>query len=490
MRLPFYKTIILLFISCSTVVGQEVLNGFIVNEPQRLTFSQIVDTLNVRYHLQFSNDASLVADTLKKYDVAASLTSYQWLNQSFSTDSSEWILVEDQIIIRRKRMAVGQKPRLIFRGVILSESKNEPIPFATVCVMGTNMGTITNSNGEFEFRLTADSSACTLEASSLGFMPTRLQMQHSNQLLTIKLQERVTELPEVLVTFTDPLKILAKVVANRDLNYASSPTLLTGFFRESILKKDRYVDVTEAVVAVCKPSYVNEFASEKVLVEKVRRYKDSLSLGNISLRLEGGPFYFSKLDVARYFDFLPRPNTPSMYKYHFNGYDSEYGKDVYVIDFEPVIDDGELLYTGTFYIDRESYAITCVNFQLSANSIKKSKSYFVQSEKGGTKTVPLSAKYQVHYRPSAGRWMLSYVKGELALKIQNKSHKLHSTNFTAITELAITESATGKYQILNNGYVKSHDILSEKVSLNSPLYWQDFNVIPPLQEVRLLFESE
>lgn len=488
------KTWCILWISLlngSILMSQDLLQGSISTLPQKLTYLQIVDTLNAKYQIQFSNDASLVTDTLQLFSIEPTITAENWLNSTFATDSSEWILLDNQVIIRRKKsikIVKESQHYFEFRGRVVS-NKKEPISFASISLAGTNLGTVTNANGEFEFSTTTDSSTITISASSLGYNPTIVQQTSSSNNILIELQESVTQLPEVSIALVNVNTILHKVIERREENYPNYPTMLTGFFRESILKKERYIDVTEAMIALNKPSYTNDFASERVMVEKVRRYKDTVNLGEVNLRLEGGPFHFSKLDVVRTADFLPPATEPSLYKYFFEGYDTEYGKDVYVVSFKPIIDYGDLLYVGTMYIDVESYALTSIKFQLSDGAIKKSKKFFVQSESNRTKTLPISAKYQVYYRPYQGQWVISYVRGELTLKISSKKRRINS-NFTAISELAITEANMGKYTILRDGYVKSSYILSEHVSQTSPLFWHDYNVIPPLKEVRMLFEEK
>ena len=489
MRYICRSIVVLIILQCNLLFAQDVLQSPIVAMPTQLSYFQIVDSLNSRYQLQFSYDATLVTDTLRSFNVSPSTSIASWLNNSFVSDSSEWIFLESQVIIRRRRLVSQVKPSCEFSGVVVSQATNDVIPFASISVIGSALGVNSNEIGEFKISLPNSGDSVKLEVSSLGHQTTIVKRLGSDTNLKIVLAESNLQLPEVSVAMLDPNIILGQVVANRGKNYPNCATILNGFYRESILQKERYVDVTEAVVVINKPSYSYEYATEKVMVEKIRRYKDSLSLSKVNLRLEGGPFYFSQLDVARSLDFLPANSSATTYKYYYEGCDIDFGRTVYVVSFKPLVDNGDLLYTGTIYVDKESYAITSVHFQLSDGAIKVSKRYFVQSENLTSTTLPIMAKYQINYRPFNGQWMLSYVRGELKLKVSNKSHHINTT-FTAVTELSISEANIGKYKIFKNGYVRASEIVSDRVVENSPLFWKDFNVIPPLKEVRMLFEEK
>ena len=462
----------------------------IVSAPDSFTFVQILDTLAQKEHLDFSYDASLLKSIPTIYKLDSTFTVSKWLDSVFESDSTEWIFIENQIIVRLRKDNSSNQVTYHFKGKVLSDDGGEPIPFATIAILGSSFGTVANSNGEFDMVCVSDSLGCSLNISSLGFSAVNSSYSSSNLEIEVRLKQSFVELPEAVVVRVDPLMVMQNVVQKRFDNYLQSPTLLRGFFRESIYSNGYYVEVVEAAISMSKPSYFNQFASEKVMVEKVRRYKADSEDGDVNLKMQGGPFYFSKLDVARYGDFLPTSdNGLNGYSYSFEGYATNLDRTSYVVAFKPINDNIDLVYTGQFYIDKESFAITRVEFQLTDKSIKRSKSFFVQSENRNARTIPLLAKYEVNYRPSGTGWMLSYAKGELLLNITHK-RRWRSQQYKAITELAITASEEGKYQILRNGYMKAKDILSEKACENSSFFWKGYVVIPSLEEVEILFESK
>lgn len=484
-----YLTIALMLISCSvTLQGQIPLNKAISHYSGNFTYRAITDTITKYQNINFSNDASLIPDTLRQYQIDPTLTIEQWLNRDFTSDSSEWILLESQVIIRRKReLALVSVKNITLSGQVIN-ANGKAISFASISLCNSNKGTISNEEGTFQISLTKPTSILKITASSLGYLSDTITITNFDIPQRIILKECITLLPEVTFISLNPNTIINRVIEKLPLNYPTSYTMLSGFFRETIQKEKRYIEVTEAAVLINKPSYINPLSTEKVMVEKTRNFKDTVNQGHIGMRLAGGPFHFAKLDIARYETFLNSITEKPTYKYFFEGFDADQGRTVYVIRFKPYMDNDDLLYEGTLFIDTETCAITSATFKLTNGSIKKSKSYLVQHESGKSNSIPLSAEYQISYRPDGPIWILSYVRGELKMRITNKSNRENSV-FTAITELAITESTEGKYQLLKDGIVHSNEILANRATENSKLFWSDFNTIPPLKAVRVLFND-
>lgn len=83
---------------------------------------------------------------------------------------------------------------------VVSNNKQKPIPGATVMIIGTELGTVTDIEGHF-FIKDLKNGRYTLEISSIGF--TKLQQKvavgSSASTITITLEENVSELEPVVV---------------------------------------------------------------------------------------------------------------------------------------------------------------------------------------------------------------------------------------------------------------------------------------------------
>ena len=84
----------------------------------------------------------------------------------------------------------------VVKGKVLDKNSNEPIIGASVQVKGTNIGTMTDIEGEFE--LNVKNGNATLQVSYIGYT-TAVQPLEGKKSITILLKESITELEDVVV---------------------------------------------------------------------------------------------------------------------------------------------------------------------------------------------------------------------------------------------------------------------------------------------------
>lgn len=113
--------------------------------------------------------------------------------------------------------------RYAVKGVVVDEN-NQPIPGATIRVVGTTLGAGTNSAGEFVIRLD-DMKTYTIQVSFIGYEPQTLEVSSSlNPVVSkVKMKPSVNELNEVTVTgsfIERPLKdapVITRVISQKDI---------------------------------------------------------------------------------------------------------------------------------------------------------------------------------------------------------------------------------------------------------------------------------
>ena len=89
----------------------------------------------------------------------------------------------------------------------VKDRMNEPVPYATVMVIGTNIGIAANGDGEF--RLQLNKGTYRLRISCTGFEPKTVEVQAENQpTLDVTLDEAKNGLTEVVVTGTRTERML------------------------------------------------------------------------------------------------------------------------------------------------------------------------------------------------------------------------------------------------------------------------------------------
>ncbi len=85
----------------------------------------------------------------------------------------------------------------IINGVV--SDTNGPLPGANIKVSRKALGTVTNFDGNFTFKVT-DIPPFTIEISSLGYKTKKVQITKNNQTITVLLKENATALDEVVIS--------------------------------------------------------------------------------------------------------------------------------------------------------------------------------------------------------------------------------------------------------------------------------------------------
>lgn len=143
----------------------------------------------------------------------------------------------------------GQKT-LSITGKIIDAETEKPLAFATVGVIGSDFGTISNPDGSFFLRLPASYAKDTIFISHTGFETYRSVVRRLKPQATIYLKENVTILAEVQVSGKQLTanEIIKRVVKKWRNNHASKPFIMNGFFRDIRDQNGETVYLTEAAV--------------------------------------------------------------------------------------------------------------------------------------------------------------------------------------------------------------------------------------------------
>ncbi len=81
----------------------------------------------------------------------------------------------------------------------VADASNQPIPGASIKIVGEAIGTVTDFNGNFTLS-TQKNPPYVIEISSIGFGSQRVDIRTNNQKVTVKLNEEETKLNEIVVS--------------------------------------------------------------------------------------------------------------------------------------------------------------------------------------------------------------------------------------------------------------------------------------------------
>lgn len=161
-------------------------------------------------------------------------------------------------------------------GRVVDDKTNEPIPFASVGIIGTARGTSTNGEGEFSILL---SDTDTLKVTCVGYQSRLVRPTQSSWV--IRLQPSVTQLRPVLVAGKklDARDVLQKAFKNVPQNFNARDFNQRFFYRHYCRDDSVYGRLIEAAVEVHKKNGYRIFRPsagerEQIRVLQLRRSFD------------------------------------------------------------------------------------------------------------------------------------------------------------------------------------------------------------------------
>jgi hypothetical protein len=380
-----------------------------------------------------------------------------------------------------------QENYLTIKGKVVDAETGLPLVFASVAVMESNVGIVTNIDGEFTLKLGEALVSKNLEISYLGYKNKVVpisSLRDNGYKNMISLESAPIPIREIIVKPLDPEDIVAKTIARISKNYESVPNLMTAFYRETIRKNRTYVSIGEAVVEIFKAPYDSDIRFDGARIYKGRKSSDVEKMDTVLFKLQGGPVNVLQLDIAKNTEAILTTDAMQYYNYSLSTVIEINGKPHYVINFiqKPSVD--MPLFMGTLYIEMDSYALAEAEFGFNLSDKAAASSIFIRKKPLGMEVTPEVATYRTKYREQDGIWHFEYSRAEVKFKVDWKK-KLFNTYYTTMSEIAITDRTdqevikfTGKEKI------KYSDVFSEKVSaFADPDFWGDYNIIEPDQSI-------
>ena len=120
--------------------------------------------------------------------------------------------------------------KITLSGSVTDKATGEALPFASVVIKGKPIGTIANSNGEFDFHFPAEYRNDIIVVSMLGYENFEAPVWSMNS-GTIALNKSATMLEEVVVTdtVTKGGEIFRIALSKIEQNFPMEPFLMDGF---------------------------------------------------------------------------------------------------------------------------------------------------------------------------------------------------------------------------------------------------------------------
>ncbi len=409
------------------------------------------------------------------------------LDGILKSDSLVYSVIDKYIIISKALPIPAPETDTIVKpesfyisGLIVDNETLEPLPFATIGIKNKGKGTVANSNGEYGINITPDCLNDTLYVSYLGYFGREIPVgaAHGNS-FTIMMRKEFISIPEIIIKTQVPQEIIYKTLSYIPENYGTTPAILTGFYREGVMKKSELQSYSEAILSIYKSAYNATLLGDQIKVLKSRKIENVESGDTLAVRLKAGLSTCLELDgVKNLFDFINRQNI-SDYTYRITDIVSFDEEAAYVIDFEQRENVENALYRGSVYINTEDFAILQADFELHPKYMQKMKDSFISSSARKFITWPVSVKYSVSYRKVNSRYFLSHVRGDLVFTSKQK-RKLFNSQFKVFFELAITGSNLNNVSRFEREELAPiHSVFTKTIKTYDPAFWENQDFLKP-----------
>lgn len=372
----------------------------------------------------------------------------------------------------------------IVNGIVKDQKTKKKLEYVTVSLAGSNISTVTNSDGEFTLKVKLAVEPKELEISHVGYLNTKTVIDSKIESKTYYLRPSDHFLKEVVIRPEYARELVQKAIERIAFNYSKTPNMYTGFYRETVQKGKRYIQLSEAVVDIYKEPYSESIDRDRVRISKGRKLISSKSQDTLAVKLMGGPYISVLLDVVKNKDVLLDKEILANYQYTLEDPINLDNRPQYVVAFHPVGDVNYALYNGKYFIDKETLTFTRIEFSLDMRDREKAASYILIKKPFGLHFKPYEANILITYKQQNGVSYLNYVRTESIFKCDWKS-RLFSNKYSVISEVVTTERDDMPAESIpyKESFKKSQVFSDNVTNFSDSNFWENYNIIAPTESL-------
>ena len=472
-----------------TKAQESILNQKLSFALDSVSIDSTLKYIEKQIDFNFTYDANLFDKKIKLKPEFNDATLSEIIAKILSPEEIEIEIIDMQLVIYKKEVSGissrsdNKKPipvtKIKLKGIVLDKKTNHALSFASLNIYNKSTGTICNEEGRFVFHINHKQLSDTLLFSHLGYRSTIVKVSDLLKDSTVYLQEKTIPLQEVIIRSSDPRSIVENATSKIAENYSNHPHLLRAFYRESVLRNEKYLVYTEGLLDVYKSSYTNPGKTDRAKVIKKRKYTDINQHDTILFKLKGGISSSIDLDIIKNrIDFLD-PHYMHLYNYRMQDIVVLNDKLHYLIHFEQRAFINEALFSGNIYIEIATLAIAKADFGYEKEAIRQIQRNFVLKSSRGVRVKPKNVSYSVSFREYNKLYYINHIRGELNLKVRKKK-KILSSEFKVNFEMVNTDIDTSQNEsIAYSEKVKKSYIFSEWDLKYDADFWENENFIQP-----------
>lgn len=372
-------------------------------------------------------------------------------------------------------------------GVVRNKDDRKKLENVNVSVPGTNIGTVTNSDGLFSLKIKDAEIVWGLEVSHIGYLNTQISLKENKDLstLTVWMIPAPNLLSEIVIFGNNARGIVEEAIRKIPVNYSPNENMLTTFYRETVQKRRRYISVSEAVIDVYKTAYNDRIpVKDKVQLQKGRRLLSQKNSDTLAVKVVGGPSLAIYLDVVKNQDALLNMGDLDYYEFHIEEPVNFDNRMQYVISFRPKVSLMYALFYGKLYIDFEKLAFTRAEFSLDMKNKTKAVEAILHKKPLGLQFKPQEVSYLVTYKEQNGKTYLNYIWNTIRFKCDWKK-RLFSSGYTVYSEMVVTDRQEDNFTAISNKTAFKekqvfYDLVDEYWNED---FWKEYNIIEPTESL-------
>ena len=479
------------FSQIHSIYGQEdILNTGVNLTIKKEPLYKALIKINQSTGYKFSYNSDIINEDQPVSLTAENISIRSCLDRLLNDTTLNYKVIDKHIVIhKREKPPEPIKPRekktrfITLKGKIVDEISQKPLSYANIGIYNKSMGTISNVDGEFIFKIPERFSDDTLVVSFMGYRNKFLPVSKLGDSTTIGMEKKLYAIQEVIVRTFDADLIMNGAFQRIYNNYFFNPIITTGFYRETIKREDQYTTVSEAIIEMYKP-YNKVFQSPRIKVLKSRKSTDISMKDSIKLKLKAGLEAVLLLDIIHEDLSFFNPDFFQNYQYNVANISHFDEHNTYVIEFSPIRKTDMPLYSGKLYIDVNTLALVSAEFHLNKENLSKVAGSLIISKKWDIHVKPQSVNYYVNYKRIKDKYFLNQIRGDLSFKVRRKN-KLFGDNFQVTFDMFISNIDTDDVSRFKRGNLfKPHKVFIEQIKDYDPSFWGEYNYITPDEPLR------
>ncbi len=379
-------------------------------------------------------------------------------------------------------LALSTQAQMTMQGKVLDSVTQKGIPYANIGFPSYSIGTSTNEEGEFIFKVPKERVNDTLVLSSIGYATVKILLKSLDgpKNLTVLMKPFTINLNEVVIKSVDAKRLIKDFLRLRDKNYATEPALMQLFCREITKETDTdvYFTQSEGILEMYKSS-VKKNKDQVRLIKGRKKKLPSFFVRDTNKykvpAIVNGPSAAIILDVVKSPEFFLLHHDE--FNFVHEGYESINENLAYVVRFSPIDSSKRVLlptdgdfYQGKIYLDTATSAVVRTEFELSKRGLNATNIDF------DAKTTPLKVKrrtFVVNYTEFKGKWYFKSTNIENIFLYYDSLITLTNKLECFVTQI----KADNVKPFSDKENIDKNESLGENITKFDDSFWEDYNII-------------